>query len=493
MDSKTLVRCLIVGAVAVLLTGSWVLLQFYMATHQQLSVKPERYFSDTKLEPVESNIGLQASLPFQTLINAAESVTAESQSGKGERQTCKKIIGVKACATLQWQYQIRRDGNVQVSAVKDRLQLILPIKFNGKVSVDGKGAKLLGLRNKKINAKLRLIADLDVTIAADWCPAIDSRVSYQWISDPKIKIVGNIRINLKKSADKALKRKLSELQTELTRLVDCKQLRQQIREQWHVHTLKVAISENNDNWLHIRPLSAAASDVKVETDHIHWSFDLGTIVELLPEQVPSTDKLSLPDLQPYTQTPGTVEFSLLIELPYQQLTDTISGEVVGKTFGEKNTISVTSLDVYPSGELLTIDIGFSARAAGKLFSSNGNVYISAKPIADPLNNTLQLAELQLTRSLDSHLMSALSTLFRNQLLAALEKESVIDLSRSLNKVESSITETLADPTKTAGIEVTAETPDVRLMALNPQSDGLAAIVHLSTRLSARIPEGVLVR
>ena len=90
-------------------------------------------------------------------------------------------------------------------------------------------------------------------------------------------------------------------------------------------------------------------------------------------------------------------------------------------------------------------------------------------------------------------MSALSTVFRNQLLAALEKESVIDLSRSLNKVETSITETLADPTKTAGIEVTAETPDVRLMALNPQSDGLAAIVHLSTRLSARIPEGVLVR
>ena len=121
------------------------------------------------------------------------------------------------------------------------------------------------------------------------------------------------------------------------------------------------------------------------------------------------------------------------------------------------------------------------------------VYISAKPIADPLNNTLQLAELQLTRSLDSHLMSALSTVFRNQLLAALEKESVIDLSRSLNKVESSITETLADPIKTAGIEVTAETPDVRLMALNPQSDGLAAIVHLSTRLSARIPESVLVR
>ena len=94
MDSKTLVRCLIVGAVAVLLAGSWVLLLFYMATHQQLSVKPERYFSDTKLEPVESNIGLQASLPFQTLIEAAESVTAESQTGKGERQTCKKIIGV---------------------------------------------------------------------------------------------------------------------------------------------------------------------------------------------------------------------------------------------------------------------------------------------------------------------------------------------------------------------------------------------------------------
>jgi len=60
-------------------------------------------------------------------------------------------------------------------------------------------------------------------------------------------------------------------------------------------------------------------------------------------------------------------------------------------------------------------------------------------------------------------------------------------------LENSIADTLADPSKTAGIEVTADSPDVRLIALNPQADGLAAIVHLSTRLDASIPEGVLVR
>ena len=495
MNSKTLVRCLIVGAVAVLAVGIWVVLQFYAAAHQQLSVKPDRFYSDTKLKPVESNIGLQARLPFQTLISAAESATAEKQTGSGERKTCKRILGAKACATLQWQYKIGREGNVQVSEVNDRLQLTLPVSFSGKVSIDGKGAKLLGLRNKKIDGKLRLIADLDVTIGSDWCPAIDSQVSYEWISDPRIKIIGDIRINLKKSADKALKRKLSELQTKLAQLVDCEQLRQDINEQWHVHTLKVAIDENNDNWLHVTPLSAAASDVAVDTDHIRWSFDLGATVELLSENAsPSgTALLPLPDLVPYVESPGKVEFGLLVELPYQQLTETIAEKLVGETFGDKNSVSIESLDIYPSGELLTIDIGFSARAAGTLFTSSGNVYISARPIADPANNTLQLAELKLTRSLDSRLMSALTTVFRNQLLAALEKESLIDLSQALGKLENSIADTLADPSKTAGIEVTADSPDVRLIALNPQADGLAAIVHLSTRLDASIPEGVLVR
>ena len=496
MISGTSAKLLTALSVCLLAAAFWVVFKFYSTENQQLSIKPERHYSDIVLEPLESNIGLQTRLPFQTIIAAAKTATVEVQTGSGEKQTCKRVLGAKVCATLQWRYKIFRDGEIEITSNNDRLELSLPIGFSGQVSVDGKGGKLLGLRNKDIDGRLKLIADLDINIGSDWCPSIDSAMSYLWLSDPRIRIIGDLRINLRKSVDKALQSKLAEVQRMLGKIVDCTKLREEISQHWHLHTVKLAMNADTPGWLHVLPISASASDVTIEEDHIRLSFELGASVELR-----NTDSLAanapgpvtLPPLEPYTQTPGTVEFSLLLEVPYEQLTTTLSDKIVGKTFGDKNAVTITAIDVYPSGELLTMDIGLDAKAAGSLFTSTGNVYISAKPIADPLNNTLKLTELALTRTLDSRLITALSTVLRNQLLGALEKESLIDLGPSLEKVEHSIADALADPSRTAGIKVTADPPRVKLMALNPQSAGVAAIIHLSTRLDAIVPEDILLR
>jgi len=489
---------LLVSAIAVL----W-LLRTLQVKNQQLSLKPELSYSDLKLEPIESNIGLQARLPYRSLILAAEHATREPQTGTGEKQSCKKVLGAKVCATLKWQYSIIRDGEIRIESQGDRLQLKLPLSFSGTVSVDGRGGKLFGLRNKDIDGKLNLIADLAVNISDNWCPMIDSTVSYEWVSDPRITLVGKLRINLRKSVDKALQRKLASLKGKLTDVIDCEEFRQSIQEQWRTHYLDVDMQGDDNNQLVVTPLRAAVSDIRVQQDHVSLAFDLGATVELQqsistvakPDAAQSqSTALPLPPLEPYTTTPGTVEFSLLMQIPYKQLQSKLADKVVGKTFGSgtSNQLTVTSLNIYPAGQLLIIDVGFEANAVS-IIKTRGNVYISAKPVADPINDHLILEDLQLTRTIDSRLMSALTTILRQQLLGALQKESVIDLGPSLAKIESSVEEALTNPEKTAGIRVEVQSPEVRLMALNPQADGVAAIVHLSTRLNATIPEDVLIR
>ncbi len=475
---------------------AWFALQNFIAKDQELSVKPPQQYSKLKLEPLESTIGLHARLPFLSIISAAEHATRENQTGNGEKQTCKKVLGAKVCATLLWQYSIARDGEVEVTSQGERLQLRLPISFSGVVSVDGRGGKLLGLRNKDIDGKLALLADLDISIATNWCPTINSTVSYEWISDPKIRLIGGIRLNLRKSVDKALQRKLSTLQSKLSKLIDCDKFRQTVSEQWRIHTLDVAMKKNEDSKLRITPISAAVSDVGIESDHIGIAFELAAAVQLVQTTLPATEDVRrLPDLTPYTQTPGTVEFSLLLEIPYQQLKDTLSPKVIGKTYssGDSNSLTITSIDLYPSGQLLAIDIGFQASALSEIFTTKGHIYITARPVADPVNNTLHLTDLAFTRSIDSSLVSALTTIMRQQLLTSLVDASTIDLGPALGKIERSVEEALSDPAKTAGILITVQPPEVRLMALNPQSEGIAAIVHLSTQLDATIPENVLIR
>ncbi len=488
----------------VIVASGWGLLSL-QSQNRQLSVKPELAYSNLTLEPIQSNIGLHTRLPYRSLISAAEQVTEETQYGSGEKQSCKRVLGAKVCATLQWQYSIRRDGDIEIEPKDDRLQLRLPISFAGVVSVDGRGGKLLGLRNKEIDGKLELIADLDFAIGKDWCPKLDSDVNYRWRSDPKITLIGSIRINLRKSVDKALQRKLRDLKTRLNDVIDCTEFRKIVQRQWHTHSLDIDLNANSTSQLLVTPVAASVSKVGMLKDHVSVAFDLNAIVKMRqPDLTIATDPLqkaqtqsdfNLPDLIPHTRTPGTVEFSLLMEVPYPLLRERLAGKTVGETYasGDSHSLTVTSLDLYPAEQLLIIDVGFRADAFGSLFNTTGNVYISARPVADPANNQLILEELQLTRSIDSKLMTAVTTVLRHQLISALQEASVIDLQPSMAKIESSIEAALSNPEKTAGIEVNVESPEVRLMALNPQANGLAAIVHLSTRLQAKVPEDVLIR
>jgi len=472
-----------------LAAGSWWLYRSYSTSDQQLSVQPDRRFSKIELEPVESTIGLHARLPYQSIIGAAEHATKDAQTGAGEKQACKKLLGAKVCATLQWNYVIARDGEVKITPLEDKLQLRLPVSFSGQVSVDGRGGKLLGLRNKDIGGKLELVADLKVYIKPNWCPAIDSTISYEWRSDPKIRLVGGIKINLRKSVDKALQSKLQELQTKLATVVDCSEFRQAVQKQWRTHTLPVKMKHADVSDLHITPLNASVSEIGILPDHVGIAFELGAIVELLQSAEPlvQNETLPLPDLTPETQNPGIVEFSLLLEIPYQQLNKRLSDKLLGQTYssGKSNALTVTSVDLYPSDQLLIIEVGFNANAVGSLLQTTGRVYISTKPVANPADNTLKLQDLQLTRTIDSKLLSALTTILRQQLLTELNKISVVDLQPTLNKLEGTVQEALGNPDKTGGLIVAVEAPEVRLMALNPQSNGLAAIVTLLTPNNAK--------
>ena len=489
-------------AVAIIAIAIGWMRHYLQSNDQQLSVKPAAAYSNVVLEPLKSNIGLHARLPYRSLVLAAEHSTREPQTGSGEKQSCKKILGAKVCATLSWQYSIKRDGDVTIESHGELLQLKLPLSFAGRVSVDGRGGKLLGLRNKDIDGKLMLIADLSVDIRKNWCPVIDGTVSYEWLSDPRITLVGSLRINLRKSADRALQRKLKSLKRKLTSVIDCDSFRQSLQKQWRVHTLPVDLKEapgEQQSQLVVTPLNASVSEVEVQNDHIGLSFDLGATVQLLQTDTASPaqqlDLPPLPDLQPHTITPGTVDFSLLMHIPYSQLEDRIARKIVGRTYasGKSNALTVTSINLYPAEHLLIIDVGFEANAIGSLFKTAGNVYISSRPVADPDNNQLIFENLQLTRAIDSRMMSALTTILRRQLLSALQKESVLDLGPSLTRIETSIAKSLSNPEKTGDVLIDAEPPEVRLMNLNPQKEGIAAVLHLSTRLNATIPENVLVR
>lgn len=482
-----------IAALLLISIAVWLAYTRFTEHQSQLSVKPPSQFSNITLEPIESTLGLQAIIPFETIQKAAEQATDQPQTGGGEKQTCKRILGAKACATAQWQYHVTRSGEVGIAKTGESVRISIPLALSGTIGLDGRGAKIFGLRNKQINGELELSAELRTNINADWCPTIQAKLQYRWISDPKIRLVGKIKINIRKSADKALQRSLQKVEKKLTSIIDCVQFRAKVAENWKVHHIPLKIPGHEKSYLELTPGSVATSNAITKDDHVSLNLELHATTEIVDDKSNSTP-LILPNLTTHITQPGAVEFSLLINLPYSQIKELVSQKLIGEVQqSEGKRFLISSFDLYPSNERLIFELGFTATGYGRFLKTSGTLYLSARPIADYNSNELRLEDLQFTRIIDSDLWSVLSTVLHNKILESLDDAAIINLEPQMRKLELSIINALADPNKTGGIVVSASTPEVRLVTVNPEAQSLAAIIHVSTSLDATIPPKVLLK
>ena len=456
-----------------------------------LSEKPERSFSPVKLQPVPSTLGINLHIPYRTLGEALDQATAEPQTGSGEQQTCKRILGAKACATLNWNYRIDREGETRVTQHDEHVRLSVPLALRATVGVNGKSAKFLGFQNKQLTAKAVLSADMKITMQSDWCPVLLSKLSYRWINEPKLKIIGNIKLNLKKSVDKALNKKLRSLEEKLSDVIDCNKLQDKIRQQWRVHNVPLELPDGSAAFLSITPESAHISDSQALADTLNISLELNAATEVL-ETPGSQETLILPDISEESMPAGAVEFSLLLKIPYAQLNALISQQLLDKQ-KDRNNLQIKSVEVYPAGERLIFSIGFTASGLSGFFTTDGRLYVSAQPSADPITNVLRFEDIKLTRIVDSKAFNLLSAVLHEQILQAIKEVATIDLSRQVRKLEQSVIESLSNPDKTGGITITSSTPEIRLVTINPEENALALIVHLSTRLTGTVPTSAIVK
>jgi len=488
------VLLIVFGLIAMALLGQW-----YRAQDRQLSIEPPHRFSKIQLQPVDSKLGLQARLPYQHLQQAAEAASAEPYRGDGRKRGCDNVLGKKVCATAVWNYTIRRTGQIALSNNHERVRLKLPLQFDGVVSIEGGAAKLLGLRNKDLNGALEVIADIELDVDEQWCPVVKSTLTYQWLSEPRLRVLGRMKINLRSSVDRALQKQLPKLSQHLAQTIDCNHFRSRLSAQWKTHLIPVRLPGEDETLLKIAPTGLAFSGSVAHSDHLSFSLSVDAITETLSgeaaikaRKTPQTS-IGLPARKRIESQPGTVDFNLLLRLSYDALTRLLTEKMVGKRFqaaGGTN-LTINAIELYPSGERLIFKIDFTARAASSWFDSRGTLYLSAQPMAGKEGRSLHFDDIRLTRIIDNELWRVLVTLLNEQILQAVIRESRMDLTESIQRLEQNIASTLGNPDKTGGIQVTAHAPQVSLTAVNVEQQSMAAIIHVSSRLQAAIPPQML--
>lgn len=460
--------------------------------HSQLSEAPPPATQTAASSNVhQSRLSTRARISYADLVALASEEVPAQHTDDGRQKICKKVIGIKVCGTAQWTYTVAREGQIQISGHEDFVVINVPMRFFGDAGIRGDVAKVLKIDamdfTGALNAQLRLKLDVN----ENWCPSIQTDVTYQWTEQPRLEWVAGIDVNLKDKADKAIRKQLAGLEKRTTDALDCNQFRETIQAQWKPHNIPLELPDNNAMYLNIVPTGFSFSGVRTESDKLGLAFSLDAQTSVQSSLV-SSEPQSLPALTRSEYLPGSTQFNVLIRAAYSQLTELADQHLNGKIFTESSAageVSVTVNSVILSGnpDGLTMNLEFSAKLPGKKLPVPGTVYLTATPVLDAFTQTVRLKNISLSNVLDSTLWNTLAAVFNKKIIADLEDQAVLELGSELSKLSSTLETQLADPARTGGLNFGTPKVNVFLESLVPEQNNLAALVRVETQLDIQVP------
>ncbi len=448
--------------------------------HANTSVKHTSYFSS------------RARINFDDLALLAETEVPAKHSDSDKKRICKRVLGIKLCGTANWVYNVNRDGPVKVSGLDNNIHIDIPMSFDGTAGIRGDVAKVLQMDAMDFSGSLNAKLILHLDIAENWCPVIKPQINYAWTKTPRLNWAAGIDFNLQDKLDKAINKQLASLQENVLQSIDCSEFRKKINEQWKPHSLALDLPDTDTVYLHIVPTAFSFSGMKTESDKLGLSFTLEAQTHVDAMAIQNTEPLILPPVTRTEYAVGETRFNVLIKADYGKLQSLAEPHLVGQTFTEQSpagdvSVKISSIEFSGNPSGLTINLGFLADLPAAKADTPGNIYLTAKPIADPISHKIRLDNIALSNVIDSTLWNTLAKVFNQKIIAEIEKRSVLDISQQMQSVSSKITEQLSDPSRTSGLQIHAESVRASVEEIVAEATHLTALVRVESMLDIEIP------
>jgi len=439
----------------------------------------------------QSRFSTRARIAYADLAALADEEVPAKHEGTGKQKICKRVLGLKLCGNARWQYTVEREGGISVAGKDDYVLLSVPMHFFGDAGIGGDVARVLNMNAMDFAGAMDVQLRLKLDLADNWCPVINTSMTYEWTRTPRLEWAAGIDINLKEHLDKAITKQLSGLQDMAANAIDCEEFRQTIQSQWKQYSIPIDLPNSDTVHLNIVPNGFSFSGIKTESDKLGLAFALDAQTSVQSSAL-DTQALPLPVLSRTEYQTGDTRFNVLIRASYAQLESLASEQIVGQTFSESTSagdvsVSIDAVGISGNPVGITLNLGFRAKLPGKKLETPGNVYLTATPVVDAFTQTVKLTNISLSNVIDSTLWNTLATVFNKQIINELENKAVLEIGPKLNEIATLLEEQLADPARTGGLAISAPSVDVFLEKLVTEKDNLAALVRVETQLDIDVP------
>ncbi len=359
----------------------------------------------------------------------------------------------------------------------------------------GNVAKQIGSVNiKSLNASAEIKGNVIFTsrpkFAAAWHlePNLAAQVT---LSDSSLSVAGarlNVPAQVKPLIDKTVADQVAAVEA---RLRNDHAFEQNARLQWAKACRSISLQAAGGSaglpplWLELRPVRAIAAQPRVDAQAL--TLTLGIEAETRITSAQTTPDCPFPaTLSIVPPTAGGISIGLPIDLPFTELSRIVQAQFAGRTFPEDGSGSVDATvqqaTVAASGDRLLISLLIHAKTRNSFFGFGGDatVHIWGRPVLDPVQQTLRLANIELAVESESAfgLLGAAARPVIPHLQRVLSDNATFDLKPFAANARQKIAAEIAELQKNAdGARVTADISSLRLADMAFDSRTLRVIAQ----------------
>ena len=450
--------------------------------YQNLSEKPALSIIPYSNHVNESVIQTRLSIPLDQLqARLEEDIPEYIYNDPGKiKQKCIRIFGKNLCEAYQIGGWAQRTGPIQLIPLRNGfLRISIPVRYKLKVQGKGKVVKEL-LRNIDFRAaSFTVIADLQPRINSNWQLQLAAKSTIQWNESPAVKVLGvdiDIQSKIEKPIQKALDKALLKQQQKMAR---DNRFRQRVEAFWHTLQQPRKLKGPFPLWLKANPSAINLSTIRIDANLIQVDMSLRTtlLTSGTPENL-NDQPSPLPPLVQQTPYNSGISISMPLAIAYRDLADNLQEQIKSQplVFKQgKSSVTVKSIEIYPNNDRLVLAAKVRLSGLAGLLTSDGEIFISGKPVIDNQEKVLKLADVAFSRQLDSVFWNTATRLMQDKLLSGLQNSLIYDFSQRYDALHQSINQQLQDH-KNEKLKLSGQLYGLQIKHIEPDLEELRLIV-----------------
>jgi hypothetical protein len=338
---------------------------------------------------------------------------------------------------------------ISVKALDQSFHITVPLRIWAKsaLPLDKLGINISEFKETEFTLNVHFISKIFVD--QNW--RIHTQTSangFDWVSKPVLKL-GFLELPLASIAGRIIDKQQDRLAQQIDSQVEQKlNIKKHVEQGWQLLQQPVLLSKPYDIWLKIIPSELLMTPVRGQGKEARALLGVKAYTETVIGHKPEiTVNPVIPPLTLVKEIPDEVSIGLMGEVSHAYATKVLQDNYLNKNFifnEGKYNITLTSIDLYGSGENLVIKAGLTG-------SITGTVYLKGKPYFDTTSQSVVLQNLDYDLDTKNKLVKTANWLAKGKFVQKMQEAFKIPLEQQMNQARELIQANLKDKQIAKGI------------------------------------------